>query len=254
MMREVLSGEPIRSCNASQERLFRVVERFWASAERYAAMGVPHKTGILLHGLPGTGKTVVLRKAIDQTIQAGGFALKLGALNELPRAIQAIRHHYPTAPILIYQDDMDSWLERDSDHEVDLTHMMDGTGSELNGCLVLGTTNHIEKFSDRLKRPGRFDHVVEIDPPALEERQSYLSELWKLPFNHPAVVETARVTEGHVLASIRGVAISRFLDGLENYEQQGEILAVPAAPSTADEGTSASKKLYGFATRATGSR
>lgn len=239
MFTEEMSGEAIRECNSSQEALFRIIDKFWASAKRYAEMGVPHKTGVLLHGVPGTGKTVVLRKAIALTVQAGGFAIKLGSLSELPQCIGHIRHHYPSAPVLVYCDDMDSWLRRDHDHEVELTHLMDGTGKELDGCMVIATTNHLEQFSERLRRPGRFDYVVEIDPPNQEERQKYLAEIWKVPFNHKACEAVAAGTEGVVLSTLRAVAIQAYIHGLDEVGQDWVGGALGAAALQAE---SASEK------------
>lgn len=215
------SSEGIIDFNRSQHRLFAIVDHFWKSASRYRDMAVPHKTGILLHGVPGSGKTAVMRKAIAQTIAFGGYALQLGDINELPEAISAIRDRGIGTPILVYSDDLDDWLGRRSSHEVDLTHVMDGVESVMNGVMFVATTNSLHHISDRLRRPGRFDYIVEIATPSHDERAAFIAALWRLPVDNVSVQALAADTEGRGIAELRQLALQRYIYGLEHFTEPG---------------------------------
>jgi hypothetical protein len=227
-----VSAERIQRASAEQNKLFLAVNDFWNKKHLYQKMQVRHRLAIMLYGIPGTGKTVTMRQAIDDTIKAGGYALDMQNFTQFAEAVKALREHAPNAPILGVCEDMDNLLRRksvrmtsdgpmlssaDENLEVSWTHLLDGVGSELDGVLIIASTNSIERISDRLLRPGCFDIKVDLQPPTKAERVAFITELWEVPADHPAVVELVEATAGKVIAEVKSIAVRRFIDGLPDY-------------------------------------
>ncbi len=137
----------------------------------------PHK-GILLYGPPGCGKTMVA-KAIANEIKAHFIAVNgPEILNKfMGQSEENLRNIFNEAqfkkPSIIYFDEFDSIsARRDSDDHLSsstvvnqLLTLMDGM-SEKEVCCI-ASTNRIDMIDEAIKRPGRFDYVIEIEKPSL---------------------------------------------------------------------------------------
>lgn len=126
---------------------------FLGLREGYARLGLTYKRGFLLHGGPGCGKTALARMAAQEWVANGGIVLEGGCQEELAAAVKIANSN-----VLVLIDDVDGWGDRH------LTHLMDGVDDFSSVCW-LTTTNHIDRISQRLQRPGRFDEVLEVVPP-----------------------------------------------------------------------------------------
>lgn len=138
----------------------------------------PHK-GILLYGPPGCGKTM-LAKAIANEINAH-FIIVNGPdiLNKYLGESEAnLRKVFEEAkkkkPSIIYFDEFDSIsTRRDTDDHLSsstvvnqLLTLIDGMDEKKVCCIA--STNRIDMIDEAIKRPGRFDYVIEIEKPSLE--------------------------------------------------------------------------------------
>ncbi len=138
----------------------------------------PHK-GILLYGPPGCGKTMVA-KAIANEINAH-FIVVNGPeiLNKFMGESEAnLRNIFDEAkkknPSIIYFDEFDSIsTRRDNDDHLSsstvvnqLLTLMDGMDESKVCCIA--STNRIDMIDEAIKRPGRFDYVIEIEKPSPE--------------------------------------------------------------------------------------
>lgn len=139
----------------------------------------PHK-GILLYGPPGCGKTLIA-KAIANEIKAHFVSINgpeilnkyIGQSEEnLRKIFDEAKHH---SPAVIYFDEFDSISStRDSDDNPhmatvvnQLLTLMDGI-DENNQICAIASTNRIDMIDEAIKRPGRFDYVIEIQRPSPE--------------------------------------------------------------------------------------
>lgn len=135
-----------------------------------------HK-GILLCGPPGCGKTMIA-KAIANEINAH-FILVNGPeiLNKyLGQSEENLRDIFEEAkmhiPSVIYFDEFDSISSaRDSEsnpHMASIVNqlltLMDGVDSSSRICAI-ASTNRIDMIDEAVKRPGRFDYILEIPLP-----------------------------------------------------------------------------------------
>ncbi len=139
---------------------------------------VPHK-GILLYGPPGCGKTMIA-KAIANEIKAHFITVNgpeilnkfFGQSEENLRKI--FEEAKRKAPSIIYFDEFDSIsTKRDSEDHLSsasvvnqLLTLMDGMDESRVCCIA--STNRIDMIDEAIKRPGRFDYVIEIEKPSLE--------------------------------------------------------------------------------------
>jgi len=157
------------------ETFLRDSEIFWANRDWYEQAGLAYKRGYLLHGVPGTGKTVLIRSLASRLVASGAIVLIGDELDVLGIVIESIHKTDPTCRIIVLFDDIDA-LIRHSEHE--LLSIMDGVNNNSDGVIWLGTTNYLEKIPDRLKnRPSRFDRVLEIGPPSDGTRYRYIESV-----------------------------------------------------------------------------
>ena len=139
--------------------------------------------GILLHGHPGTGKTLLAKAVANETkvnfISVKGPALISKYVGESERGIRDMfKKAKQAAPCIIFFDELDVITPRrgeGSDSHVTervigqfLTEM-DGI-EELKGVLVLAATNRMDQIDPALLRAGRFDYLIEIPIPDEETR------------------------------------------------------------------------------------
>lgn len=159
---------------------------FLKNPQKYTAVGAQIPKGILLSGPPGTGKTL-LAKAVAE--EAGVYFLFASGSNfdEMYVGVGAskIRKLFDEAkqnsPAIIFIDEIDAVGEKrlgqDSSGRAQtldqLLVEMDGVDT-LSSIIVLAATNRPECLDPALMRPGRFDRVIEIHLPDVDEREAIL--------------------------------------------------------------------------------
>jgi transitional endoplasmic reticulum ATPase len=141
----------------------------------------PHK-GILFYGPPGTGKTLLARAVAHESgahfIAVSGPEIlnKFWGQSEA-RLRQIFSEARAKAPAIILFDEIDSFASsRDMMSESfeatlvsQLLSLMDGL-NDLGRVSVIATTNRPGALDSALRRPGRFDHEIEIGLPDAEAR------------------------------------------------------------------------------------
>jgi len=151
----------------------RIIDQF-RYPELYKAYGLRGGTGILLFGLPGTGKTTVAR-AIAHEIGAPLYTVLLSdVLNKwVGESEKRIRQLFDkarqTETALIFFDDFDVLgMERqdDGNHNnkiiVELINQMDGFRENKNTLILLAASNKPWMIDSALMRPGRFEHHIYV--------------------------------------------------------------------------------------------
>jgi transitional endoplasmic reticulum ATPase len=150
--------------------------------EIFSRLGIrPHK-GILFYGPPGTGKTLLARAVAHESgahfIAVSGPEIlnKYWGQSEA-RLRNIFSEAKAKAPAIILFDEIDSFASaRDSMSESfeatlvsQLLSLMDGM-NDLGRVCIIATTNRPGALDPALRRPGRFDHEIEVGLPDVEAR------------------------------------------------------------------------------------
>ena len=177
--------DDVAGCDEAKAELREVVE-FLRSPERFHELGAKVPKGIMLHGPPGTGKTM-LAKAVASESGAHFFSQSASAFVEMFAGLGAarIRNLFAIAkkhaPAIIFIDELDAIglqrgfdMSREKDQTLNqLLVEMDGF-SERGDLIVVAASNRVEGLDPALLRPGRFDRQVLVAPPDLKGRERIL--------------------------------------------------------------------------------
>lgn len=161
-----------------------------ASAAAAARVGIVLPAGVLLHGPPGTGKTMMAAAAASEA-GAHFIAVPCPALlhAEVGRSQQAIAQLFTIAraasPCVLFFDELQAVFRRrdsqsaagDFDGQLLAQLLVEMSAKPADGRVcVIGATNLLGALDEALLRPGRFDAVVHVPPPGAAELVPYLRQ------------------------------------------------------------------------------
>lgn len=141
--------------------------------QKYLDNDFIYKRSVLLHGKPGTGKTVIVNRVTREALKNDAVVL----FNPDPRAMtfffEALNATAPEKLTLVIFEEFDDLVRPNSPTEKALLSILDGEVQKRN-IIYLATTNYIENVPLRIQRPGRFSSIVEVGFPSVEARKVYL--------------------------------------------------------------------------------
>ncbi|GAA5190382.1 CDC48 family AAA ATPase [Rugosimonospora acidiphila] len=187
----------------------------------YRSLGVRAPKGVILHGPPGTGKTLLSRAV---AAELGANVLKMPATElvgtysgeteaNLRSLFSEAAHHAPT---LIIIDEIDVIAtsrgrlasQGDIRATTQLLTLMDGL-EQVDGVVILATTNRLDAMDEAFRRPGRFDEELYIGPPDPAARREILSvHTREMPLTREAEAAFAQVADGRT-AGFTGADLMR---------------------------------------------
>ena len=173
-----VSWDDVGGLSAIKEEIREAIELPLKCADLYAYAAVTPPKGILLYGLPGTGKTLIA-KAIAHETQSNFISIKGPQLlsrfvGESERGIRDIfKKARQAVPCIIFFDEIDAIAPlRGGRNDNGVTERviaqllteMDGL-EELKGVTVLAASNRIDIIDPALLRAGRMDLQIELPKP-----------------------------------------------------------------------------------------
>ena len=163
------------------------VVAFLKNPQKFTKMGAKIPKGVLLVGMPGTGKTL-LAKAVAGEAGVAFFHMSGSDFVEMFVGVGASRvrdlfeQGRKSAPCIIFIDELDAvgrtrgagYGGGHDEREQTLNQMlveMDGFDSK-DGVIILAATNRPDVLDPALLRPGRFDRQVVVAMPDIKEREA----------------------------------------------------------------------------------
>ena len=171
-----------------KEELEEVVD-FLKNPQKYTSVGARIPKGLLLVGLPGTGKTL-LAKAVAGEAGVPFFSISGSDFVEMFVGVGASRvrdlfeEAKKNAPCIVFIDEIDAVARRrgtgmgggHDEREQTLNQLlveMDGFGVN-EGIIVMAATNRVDILDPAILRPGRFDRKVAVGRPDVKGREEIL--------------------------------------------------------------------------------
>ena len=157
--------------NGEMDRIIKHIDHFETTKSMYTDKQLLYKTGILLYGEPGTGKSS-LANAIATKYKRSIITISMNKVSEID---------FGQLTLLINNDDLDTYiilmedidtlfLNREDEKATDknyndiinqLLQFLDSNTSP-NNVIFVATTNHVDKLDAALLREGRFDLKIEV--------------------------------------------------------------------------------------------
>ncbi len=178
--------EDIGGLKNELELIREMVELPMKHPEVFQKLGVGAPKGVLLTGPPGTGKTL-LAKAVAHETDASFYSIAGPEImskyyGESEKHLRDVfEKAEKNAPSIIFIDEIDSIAPKRGETQGEVEHrvvaqlltLMDGLKSR-GQVVVMAATNRPEYIDQALRRPGRFDRELRINPPDESGRKEIL--------------------------------------------------------------------------------
>ncbi|WVQ95688.1 hypothetical protein IAU59_002786 [Kwoniella sp. CBS 9459] len=158
--------------------------------EIYQHTGVPRPRGVLLHGVPGGGKTQLVKCLAGELglpfINVSAPSIVSGMSGESEKTLRdTFDEAKKLAPCLLFLDEVDAitpkreTAQREMERRIvaQLLTCMDDLASSEEPVVIIGATNRPDSLDPALRRAGRFDHEIEMGVPTQEGREEILRVL-----------------------------------------------------------------------------
>jgi transitional endoplasmic reticulum ATPase len=178
--------EDIGGLHEEIQRVREMVELPLRHPELFQRLGIEPPKGVLLHGPPGCGKTLLARAVANESeanfysINGPEIMSKFYGESEA-RLREIFQQAQQNSPSIIFVDELDAIAPKREEvtGEVErrvvaqLLALMDGLSGRGN-VIVIGATNRPGALDPALRRPGRFDREIEIGVPDKQGRHEVL--------------------------------------------------------------------------------
>ena len=157
--------------------------------EQFETVGVEPPSGVLLHGPPGTGKTMLAKAVANESnatfIKMAGSELVRKFIGEGARLVRDLFElAAEREPAVIFIDEIDAVAAKRTDSktsgDAEVQRTMMQLLSEMDGfddrgeVRIMAATNRFDMLDEAILRPGRFDRLIEVPEPGAEGRERIL--------------------------------------------------------------------------------
>ena len=202
--------ESIIGYRAIKLEVSRILDQL-TNPNKYSVLGVTEPHGLLLHGVPGVGKSTFANAVVEASGRTVFVCRKDKSNGDFVNEIVHIFDKAAeSAPSIVLLDDLDKFANederrRDSEEFVTVQACIDKV--KYKSVFVVATANNIHKLPDSLIRAGRFDHVLELRCPTGKDAEEIVAfYLSKKPFVADLDVKLiTRLLEGRSCAELESV-------------------------------------------------
>lgn len=225
-----ISYEDIGGLGKELHRIREMVELPIKYPQVFERLGIDPPKGVLLHGPPGCGKTLIARAVANET--AAYFTHITGPeimgkfYGESEGRLRSVFEEAKTnAPAILFIDEIDAIAPKREDmggeKQVErrvvaqLLALMDGLESR-GEVIVIGATNIPNSLDPALRRPGRFDREIAISIPDQKGRLEILHIHTRgMPLAQDVSLERlSRITHGFVGADLEALSREAAMNAL----------------------------------------
>ena len=226
-----VSYEQVGGLESQIQEIRETVELPLTNPAIFKEIGIEPPRGVLLYGLPGTGKTMLAKAVAHESratfIHMSGSELVHKFIGEGAQLVRDIfQMAREKAPSIIFIDEIDavgSIRTHDGttgSAEVNRTMMqllaeMDGFRTR-GDIKIIAATNRIDILDPALLRPGRFDRIIEIPMPSAEGRLKILEiHSQKMKKDEDVdLMEIVKVTEEASGADLNAIVVEAGMNAL----------------------------------------
>lgn len=223
--------EDIGGLHEEIQRIREMVELPLRHPEIFQRLGIDPPKGVLLHGPPGCGKTLLARAVANES-EANFYSINgpeimskfYGESEE--RLRQIFKEAQENAPSIVFIDEIDAIAPKREEvtGEVEkrvvsqLLTLMDGLESR-GQLVVIAATNRPNALDPALRRPGRFDREIEIGIPDKKGRLEILQiHTRNMPLAEDVSLEKiAEITYGYTGADLVALCKEAAMKALRRY-------------------------------------
>ncbi len=223
--------EDIGGLHEEIRRTREMIELPLRHPELFQKLGIEPPKGVLLHGPPGCGKTL-LAKAVANESDANFFAINGPEImskfyGESEKRLRDIfQKAQENSPAIIFIDELDAIAPKREEvtGEVErrvvaqLLALMDGLEARGN-VIVIGATNRVNAIDPALRRPGRFDREIELGVPDKQGRLEILQIHTRgMPLSEDVNLKRlSEMTHGYTGADISALCREAAMKALRRY-------------------------------------
>ena len=217
-----IAYEDIGGLGKEIRRIREMIELPLKYPQIFERLGIDPPKGVLLHGPPGCGKTLIARAVANETdayfAQISGPEIMNKFYGQSEANVRKIFEEATArAPSIIFLDEIDAIApkreEMGGEKQVEkrvvaqLLALMDGLSSR-GQVIVIGATNIPNVLDPALRRPGRFDREIQISIPDKNGRLDILNIHTRgMPLAEDVdLVRLSEITHGFVGADLEALS------------------------------------------------
>jgi transitional endoplasmic reticulum ATPase len=241
--------EDVGGLHEEIQRVREMVELPLRHPELFQRLGIEPPKGVLLHGPPGCGKTLLARAVANESeanfssINGPEIMSKFYGESEA-RLREIFQQAQQNAPSIIFIDELDAIAPKREEvtGEVErrvvaqLLALMDGLSGRGN-VIVIGATNRPGALDPALRRPGRFDREIEIGVPDKQSRHEILQIHTRgMPLANDVDLKKLRdITHGYTGADLSSLGRETAMKALRRYLPQINLEEERVPPSVLEK-------------------
>lgn len=175
--------------------------------EELGTLGNKFKSGICLAGDPGSGKTLVSTIAAKLAVENGATFVLVTNPHELVMVLRFVAQI--GGPVVVAMEDIDRIASGDRDANTDqILNALDGVDTKGSQVMFLCTTNAVDTLVEPIRRPGRFDDVINVTYPDAEATLRLIHRYGKGQLTKDDFSEVASLMAGRAPAVIENLVVS----------------------------------------------